>query len=56
MTEPEDLLKWLTTVWPLISNRTVEKMKVSLSNCDAQIYWAGTVLRIDVKPKREEAT
>jgi len=47
---PIDLTEWIEKVWPMLENRTVNKMKASLSNCEAQIYWAGSVLRIDLKP------
>ncbi len=47
---PQDLVEWIEKVWPIISNHTVDKVKVSLSNCEAQMYWAGTIIRIDLKP------
>ena len=48
--QPTDLFEWIKKVWPIISNRTINKAKTSLSNCEAQMYWAGTIIRIDLKP------
>ncbi len=47
---PEDFTAWVEKVFPLMANRTINKAEASLSNCEAQMYWAGTIIRIDLKP------
>ncbi len=47
---PPDLTEWIEKVWPLLEKRTVNKMEASLSNCEASMYWAGSIIRIDLKP------
>lgn len=47
---PIDLAAWIEIVWPIISNRTINKAEASLSNCEAQMYWTDTIIRIDLKP------
>ncbi len=49
---PVDLIEWLQKMWPLVADRTINKAEASLSNCDATLYWAGTIIRLDLKPLR----
>ena len=48
---------WFAEVMPLLCNHTVEKIEGKVivfttdEPCDVLAYWAGAVLRIDLKPK-----
>lgn len=47
---PVDLTEWIENMWPMLEKKQVNKVEASLSNCEAQMYWAGTIIRIDLKP------
>jgi len=46
----ESLNKWLTKVYPLLESHSVEKIEADLPIGKVTAYWAGTIIRIDLKP------
>lgn len=44
------LAEWLEEVLPLLLSHKVTKLEAKLDEGDVTAYWAGTVLRIDLKP------
>ena len=42
--------EWLDKVWPLVLNHTIEKAETILDMGEIKLYWAGTIVRIDIKP------
>ncbi len=45
------LQEWLFTVYPLLVNRTLTKVEHTLITGEViKAYWAGTIIRIDIKP------
>jgi len=47
----ETFYDWLQSIWRLLKDRQIDKAQKSFPDADIQIYWAGTVIRIDIKPK-----
>ncbi len=48
----KEFLEWLNKVYPLVLNRTLIRADTNeLGIGQVTIYWAGTVIRIDIKPK-----
>ncbi len=48
----ESLNKWLSKVYPLLENHSVEKLKADLPVGKVTAYYAGTIIRIDLKPTK----
>ena len=46
----ESLNKWLSKIWPLLESHSVEKIGAELLIGKVTAYWAGTIIRIDLKP------
>jgi hypothetical protein len=46
-----ELAQWLAKIWPVLIDHTIEKAEAQLDLGEVKAYWAGTVLRIDIKPK-----
>jgi len=46
----ESLNKWLSKVYPLLESHSVEKLEADLAIGKVTAYWAGTIIRIDLKP------
>ena len=43
---------WLLTIYPLLLNRTLTKAEHELATGEViKAYWAGTIIRIDIKPR-----
>lgn len=52
MNETEQSLgEWLTQVLPLLIGKQVRRIDGYVAEGDVTIYWAGSVLRIDLKPQ-----
>lgn len=49
MTLTEFFDKW----FPLLLNRTFDKIEKDLDVGKVTAYWAGTIIRIDIKPRLE---
>ena len=49
---PENLIEWLGNVLPTLMTHKVKKMEAEVTEGEVSAYWAGTVLRIDLKPKQ----
>lgn len=46
------LEQWLLTIYPLLVNHTLTKVEHVLSTGEKiTAYWAGTIIRIDIKPR-----
>ncbi len=48
----ESLTNWLKKVYPLLDTHAVEKLEADLVIGKVTAYWAGTIIRIDVKPNK----
>jgi len=46
-----ELTQWLCKIWPVVLNHTIEKAEANLELGEVKLYWAGTIIRIDIKPK-----
>lgn len=44
------LNEFFEKVLPLLMDRTVDKIEKQTDKGEVKAYWAGTVLRIDIKP------
>jgi hypothetical protein len=39
------------TIYPLLVNRTLERVEKTLDDgTQVKAYWAGTIIRVDIKP------
>jgi len=47
------LKEFIEKMYPLLLNQTLDKIEKSLSEGEIKAYWAGTIIRIDIKPKQE---
>jgi hypothetical protein len=47
----KELYEWLDKIWPLFIDHKLAKGEIDLKIGKVCAYWAGTVLRIDIKPK-----
>ncbi len=46
--------QWISQNLPAVLSREIERMEADLRNASVKMYWAGTVLRIDIKPKTKK--
>ena len=48
----EELSRWLSGILPILLSHQASKIETSLKEMDVSIYWAGAVIRLDIKPKK----
>jgi len=47
---PLYLAVWLQQAWPLVKDHVVDKIEAVVEEGTVKLYWAGTIIRIDIKP------
>jgi hypothetical protein len=47
----ETLAKWIEDTLPLLLEKKVDKIEGAVIEGKISAYWAGSVLRIDIKPR-----
>lgn len=49
-----DLTKFMNTIYPLLLDRAMDKIEKTLDDgTTVKAYWAGTIIRIDIKPNNQ---
>jgi hypothetical protein len=48
----QNFYDWLKKVWPLLKDHEIDKAERTFETAEVKAYWAGSVLRIDIKPTR----
>lgn len=46
------LVEFMTNIYPLLENHTFDRIEKQLDCGKVTAYWAGTIIRIDIKPGR----
>lgn len=44
-------IEFIQQILPLVSNHTMDKADKECTDATVKVYWAGTIIRIDIKPK-----
>ena len=47
----ESLKNWINEMLPLFLSQKLNKIEAELSEGKVTAYWAGSIIRIDIKPK-----
>lgn len=45
------LVEWVNQVLPVMYSKVVVKVEATVTEGEVKMYWAGTIIRIDLKPK-----
>lgn len=48
------LVDFIITVYPLLITHTVERMDAECVEGKVTTYWAGSIIRIDIKPRESK--
>jgi hypothetical protein len=44
-------IEWISSIMPELIDKKITKTEIEFSECIIKAYWAGTIIRIDIKPK-----
>lgn len=49
-----NLLELIEKSLPILESRTIEKIEGKVEEGEVKIYWCGTIIRIDLKPRERD--